>query len=271
MPMQIDLNAKIAIVTGGARGIGRDIVRILAHEGVTTVAIDINRADLDELGVELSDGGFESAQFAGDVRDFARLRAIVADVVSRYGRVDILVNNAGVTATASIEELTEEQWDFAHDVNLKGTFLMSKAVIPVMKKQGWGRIINASSFAAIVPTVNHAAYASSKAAVAHFTRALAGELGPYNVTVNAYAPGMVPTEMNGFTERPAAEQSRLLDTLTLRRWGSKDDIGNLICFLASDRAGYITGTLIDVSGGKFATQIPRAAYDDAAGAGDYEF
>jgi 3-oxoacyl-[acyl-carrier protein] reductase len=269
--MQIDLTTKIAIVTGGASGIGRDIVRTLAREGVTTVAIDINRADLDDLAAELTGGGFESAQYAGDVRDLARLQEIVADVVARYGRVDILINNAGVTATASIEELTEERWDFAHDVNLKGTFLMSKAVIPTMKKQRWGRIINASSFAAIVPTVNHAAYASSKAAVAHFTRALAGELGPYNVTVNAYAPGMVPTDMNAFTERPADEQSRLLDTLTLRRWGSKDDIGNLICFLASDLAEYITGSLIDVSGGKLATQIPRAAYDDAAAAGDYEF
>ena len=97
-----------------------------------------------------------------------------------------------------------------------------------------------------------------------FTRALAGELGPWNITVNAYAPGMVPTAMNGFTDRPKTEQDALLNTLTLRRWGSKEDIGNLLCFLASDEAGYITGTLIDVSGGKLATQVPQDAYDLAA-------
>lgn len=269
--MQIDLTGKVAIVTGGARGIGRDIVRILAAEGVTTVALDINQADLDDLAAEQAAAGINSAQYAADVRDYARLQEVVADVVDRFGRVDILVNNAGVSTPGPVDELSEEQWDFAHDVNLKGTFLMSKAVIPVMKSQRSGRIINASSFAAIVPTVGRSAYASSKAAVAHFSRALAGELGPWNITVNAYAPGMVPTQMNGFAERPAAEQSQLLDTLTLRRWGTKDDIGNLICFLASDLAGYITGSLIDVSGGKLATQIPRAAYDAAAAEGEYEF
>jgi 3-oxoacyl-[acyl-carrier protein] reductase len=114
-----------------------------------------------------------------------------------------------------------------------------------------------------MPTVGGAAYGSSKAAVAHFTRVIAGELGPWGITANAYAPGMIPTEMNHFAERPEAVQERLLDMLTIRRWGSKDDIANLICFLASDQAEYITGTLIDVSGGKFATQQPRAAYDQA--------
>lgn len=269
--MLIDLTGKVAIVTGGARGIGRDILRILGDEGVTVVALDLNQADLDELGAELEQAGVPSAQYVADVRDFARLQEVVADVVAKFGRVDILINNAGVSTPGPVDELSEEQWDLAHDVNLKGTFLMSKAVIPVMKQQRWGRIINASSFAAIVPTVGRSSYASSKAAVAHFSRALAGELGPWDITVNAYAPGMVPTQMNKFAERPAEEQSRLLDTLTLRRWGSKDDIGNLICFLSSDLAGYITGTLIDVSGGKLATQIPREAYEAAAAQGEYEF
>jgi 3-oxoacyl-[acyl-carrier protein] reductase len=130
-----------------------------------------------------------------------------------------------------------------------------------MKAQRSGRILNAASFAAILPIVGSAAYASSKAAVAQFSRVLAGELGPWNITVNAYAPGMVPTTMNNFADRSEAEQQRLLDTLTLRRWGDKADVARLLCFLASDLAGYITGTLVDVSGGKLATQIPRLAYE----------
>src|SRR5262249_34522209 len=146
--------------------------------------------------------------------------------------------------------------------------LMCRAVIPVMKRQRSGRIINAASFAAIVPIVGSAAYAASKAGVHYFTRALAGELGPWNITANCYAPGMIPTEINHFTDAPPARQRDLLDALTLRRWGEARDVANLVCFLASDLAGYITGTMVDVSGGKLATQIPRLPWQAAAAAGE---
>ncbi len=137
---------------------------------------------------------------------------------------------------------------------------MCQAVVPVMKRQRSGRILNAASFAAIIPSVGGAAYAASKSGVEGFTRVLAGELGAHEITVNCYAPGMIPTAMNRFADRPDAEKSRLLDTLTLRRWGSPRDVANLICFLASDLASYITGTMIDVSGGKFATQMPLVSH-----------
>ena len=152
---------------------------------------------------------------------------------------------------APIETLSEESWDLNLDVNLKGTFLMCQAVIPAMKRQRSGRIINAASFAAILPITGSGAYAASKAGVHYFTRALAGELGPWNITVNCYAPGMIPTEINRFTRLPQERQRRLLDTLTFRRWGEAREVANLICFLASDLAGYITGTMIDVSGGSW--------------------
>jgi 3-oxoacyl-[acyl-carrier protein] reductase len=139
-------------------------------------------------------------------------------------------------------------------------FLVSQAVAEVMKPRRRGRILNAASFAAIVPSVGSAAYAASKAAVVQFTRVLASELGPYEVTVNAYAPGMVPTAMNGFADLPPAAAGELLDTLSLRRWESPDDVADLLVFLASDAASYITGTLVDVSGGKLATQIPARAH-----------
>jgi 3-oxoacyl-[acyl-carrier protein] reductase len=265
--MEINLTGNVAIVTGVGKGIGREIVTTLAREGVRTIALDVSADDLATLKEELAAIGGEHTQYVADVRDGARIRQIVAEIDERFGRIDVLVNNAGVGGDGLVSELPEDVWDFCHDVNLKGTFLTCQAVLPVMKRQQRGRIINAASFAAIVPIVGSAAYASSKAAVAQFTRGLAGEVGPWNITANTYAPGMVPTTLNHFAERPDAEQSRLLDTLSLRSWGEKADIANLVCFLASDQARYITGTLIDISGGKLATQVPRLAYELAAADG----
>jgi 3-oxoacyl-[acyl-carrier protein] reductase len=269
--MQIDLGGKVAIVTGAGRGIGRVIAETLAGEGVKTVVTDVNPAALDDVRSTFEERGWEGRQLACDVRDLPRIREVVDEVAAAYGRLDILVNNAGVLRSGSVEDLSEEDWDLSTDVNLKGVFLMSKAVIPVMKRQRSGRIINAASFAAIIPSANSASYAAAKAGVHYFTRVLAGELGPWNITVNCYAPGMIPTEMNHFAEQPADAQNRLLDTLTLRRWGRESEVANLVCFLASDLAGYITGTMVDVSGGKYATQIPRASYEAAAKAGQYAF
>lgn len=262
--MHIDLQGRVAIVTGAARGIGRHVTERLADEGVRTVALDVRADQLGELGQTLKAKDVPSLQLECDISAEAQVQAAVQRTVQEFGRVDILLNNAGVTAGGPIENLTEESWRRVHDVNLTGTFLTCKAVIPVMKEQRSGRIINASSFAAIMPTVGGGPYGSSKAAVAHFTRVIAGELGPWGITANAYAPGMIPTELNHFTERPAEDQERLLDMLTLRQWGTPDDIANLVCFLSSDQASYITGTLIDVSGGKYATQQPKAAYRNAA-------
>lgn len=269
--MRIDISGKVAVVTGVGKGIGREIVTALAREDVTTISLDVNSDDLAETGRALDEIGSPHAEYSCDIRDSARIDEVISDVVGRFGRIDILVNNAGVGGNGAIDGLSEDVWDFAHDVNLKGTFLMCRAVLPVMKRQRDGRIINAASFAAKVPIYGSAAYASSKIAVAHFTRALAGEAGPWNITANAYAPGMVPTTLNHFDELPRDEQDRLLDTLSLRKWGAKEDISNLIIFLASDQASYITGTLIDISGGKLASQVPRLAYDAAAAAGEYDF
>jgi 3-oxoacyl-[acyl-carrier protein] reductase len=268
--VQIDLRGKVALVTGAGRGIGREIALTLAAEGVATAVTDLIPEPLDVLVGEVGQRGGTGRAYACDVRDADRIGEVVDDVVRHFGRLDVLVNNAGVAPGAPVEALSEETWDLNLDVNLKGTFLMCRAVAPVMKRQRWGRIINAASFAAILPITGSAAYAASKAGVHYFTRVLAGELGPWNVTVNCYAPGMIPSELNRFADAAPAHQRRLLDTLTLRRWGDARDVAHLICFLASDLAGYITGTLIDVSGGKLATQIPRLPYEAAAAAGEYE-
>jgi 3-oxoacyl-[acyl-carrier protein] reductase len=258
--MLIDLKNKVAIVTGAGRGIGNEIAKTLASEGAIVVVTDIRQELLDEVAEEWQRHGWNGLQLLCDVRKPEDNRAAVAAVEQAFGRIDILVNNAGVAGGARVEELSEETWDLNLDVNLKGTFLMCQAVIPVMKRQRSGRILNASSFAAIIPSVGGAAYAASKSGVEGLTRVLAGELGAHEITVNCYAPGMIPTAMNRFADRTDAEKSRLLDTLTLRRWGSPKDVANLICFLASDLASYITGTMIDVSGGKFATQMPWVSH-----------
>lgn len=249
--MHIDLSGRVAIISGGGRGIGLSLVERFVAENCQVVALDLAFSD------DLPDSVM---QVVCDVTDEDGVARAIEQVVERFGTIDILINNAGINLLGSVEELTLEQWRRCFDVNVAGVFLLSQAVIPVMKQAGRGRILNAASFAAIIPSVGAAAYAASKAAVVQFSRVLASELGPWNITVNSYAPGMVPTAMNGFAEMPQAAQDRLLDTLSLRRWQRADDVADLLCFLASDQAGYITGTLLDVSGGKLATQIPSVAH-----------
>lgn len=260
--MKIDLEKKIAIVTGAGRGIGREIATTLAAEGAHVVVVDLRQDLLDDIAAEWSANGWDGLQLMGDVRQKSECESVVAATVDRFGRVDILVNNAGIAKGAPVETLPEEVWDANFDVNLKGMFLMCQAVIPHMKHQKSGRIINSSSFAAIIPSIGSAAYATSKGGVHSLTRVLAGELGPYNVTANCFAPGMIPTEMNHFADAPEQRKTDLLNTLSLREWGSAKDVANLVCFLASDLARYVTGAMIDVSGGKYATQMPWMAYEN---------
>lgn len=252
--MLLDLSGKVVLVTGGGRGIGRVITERFHTEGSRVVSLDV------AVGDDHAATG-DYYRLSCDVTDPESVQHAVAEVLNRFGAVDVLVNNAGVNVEGLVSDLDLERWRRAFDVNVTGTFLMSQAVIPTMKSQHSGRIINAASFAAIVPSVGSAAYAASKAAVVQLTRVLASELGPWDVTVNAYAPGMIPTAMNGFADLSEPAQGRLLDTLSLRRWGRPEDVADLACFLASDAAQYITGTLVDVSGGKLSTQMPHRAYD----------
>ncbi|PRY13574.1 SDR family NAD(P)-dependent oxidoreductase [Kineococcus rhizosphaerae] len=249
--MHLDLTDRVVVVTGAGRGIGRTLARRFVDEGCRVVGYDRAFETPGEPGV---------LEITCDVTDPRSVQDAVARTVAEYGAIDVLVNNAGINVDGRVADLEWARFRQCLDVNVGGVFLVSQAVAEVMRPRRRGRILNAASFAAIVPSVGSAAYAASKAAVVQFTRVLASELGPYEITVNAYAPGMVPTAMNGFAELPAAQADELLDTLSLRRWESADDVADLLVFLASDAAGYITGTLLDVSGGKLATQIPSRAH-----------
>ncbi|GLJ61347.1 short-chain dehydrogenase [Microbacterium barkeri] len=242
--------SRTVIVTGAGRGIGAVIAQRLAREGDTVFALD---RDVAEVGEGITG-------IACDITSDADVAAAVERVLAATARIDVLVNNAGINLTGPLETADLDAVRACFDVNVVGLLRMCQAVIPTMKRAGTGRIVNAASFAAIVPAIGGGAYAATKSAVVQLTRVLAGELGPWDITVNAYAPGMVPTAMNGFADMPAAQQDELLDTLTLRRWGTADEVADVVAFLASPAARYVTGTLIDVSGGKLATQIPARAH-----------
>lgn len=259
--MELGLSGKVVLVTGAGRGIGRAITEAFLAEGCRVVATDISVEPLEWFGAAAEAAGVDAIALACDVGSTPSVNAVVAAVGERYGRVDVLVNNAGVSGEGLIEDLDDAAWDRCFNVNVAGVMRTCRAVVPMMKRQGSGRIVNAASFAAIVPSVGAGMYAAAKAAVVQLTRTLAGEVGPYGITANSYAPGMIPSGINSFAQMDVPAQQRLLDTLTVRRWGEAAEVAELVVFLASDAARYITGTLVDVSGGKLATQLPQRAYE----------
>ncbi len=256
----MELKNAVAIVTGGARGIGRGIACELAKEGVRVAIADVPSTDADrrETIAEIKRLGSDAIPIDVDVRDFAQVQAMVRRTLDRWGQIDILVNNAGVISVGLVATLPEEDWDRVIDVNLKGTFLCSKAVVPHMMQRRTGRIINLSSQAGKrgSPGVSH--YCASKWGVIGFTQSLAHEGGPFNITVNAICPGEVDTYMWREVLTPAiaaargitpdeAWKSMAVDNVPLRRPQTAEDMGQAVVFLC--RADNITGESINVSGG----------------------
>lgn len=258
--MEINLKEKIVIVTGAAKGIGKIIAENFAKEGAKLSLWDIDYDELQKVKEAISSKYNETPLVLKcDVSVEEEVEIAVKKTIENFGTIDVLIANAGILNPSKILETTAEKWDQVFDVNTKGPFLCAKAVAPYMKEKYTGRIIFASSFAAIIPSVGSAAYAASKSAIVSLTRVLAAELGPWNITVNAYAPGMIPSNMSGIDTLPENRQNEMLDTLCIREWGNADDISSLLIFLASSQAKYITGTLIDASGGKFSVQFSKYA------------
>lgn len=247
--MERVLQGRVVLVTGGARGIGAASARLLAQRGAAVAVADLDQDQAERVAQEIISEGARAIPLGGDVRIESDVREIVGQTRDAFGTVHILLNNAGVLRPTRVEEISEEEYDLVVDVNMKGCFLCSRAVIPLMKMKGWGRIINMSSSAGrSVSTLGGCHYTAAKAGMLGLTRAMAKELGPDGITVNAICPGLIDTEMVRFTIPPdqcaAYERS-----FPIPRLGTPEEVAALAVFLASDEAAYITGASIDINGG----------------------
>ena len=242
-----DFDGRVALVTGGARGMGRAIIELLASRGAQ---VAVNDLDPEATAAAAHAIGNDSLAVAGDVADPNRVRAIVAQVADHYGRLDVLVNNAGIAYHRSIYEITDEEWSRVFAVNVQAVFTFIQAAIKPMAANGYGRVVNFSSTAGKnVSTVAGAHYTASKAAVLGITRASALELATHGITVNAVCPGMIDTQMI----KDAWPQERIdayIPSIPLQRMGQPSEVAELVAFLASERAGYITGAAMDITGGE---------------------
>ena len=244
------LEGMVAIVTGASRGIGRTIAERFAEEGARVAANYLANRDLADAVVDgIRRSGGDAVAIAADVSNAADVERLVRETIDRYGRIDVLVNDAGVMVAKGLFETTEDDWDRTIDVNLKGAYLCSKAVAPIMIRQGGGSIINMSSNSGLYhpSAMRFTEYVVSKAGMNGLTKAMALALGPH-VRVNAICPGWIRTDMVEMIE-PAVQQ-RILDETALARWGTPDDIASSALFLASDEASFITGELLIVAGGR---------------------
>jgi 3-oxoacyl-[acyl-carrier protein] reductase len=235
------------VITGSGRGIGKSIALRCADEGGRIVINDINPSNLREVRNSLESKGVKVIPFEGDVSIRSAAQGLIEATVKGFGGIDVLVNNAGIIRNAPFLELTEEEWDEVIRVNLKGAFNCAQFAARHMVQQESGRIINISS-RAYLGSEQMANYASSKAGMLGLTRCMAMELGPYGITVNAVAPGMIDTELNRSTFDNTLIENRIQKT-PLRRIGFPDDIANAVVFLASSEASYITGEVLHVTGG----------------------
>jgi 3-oxoacyl-[acyl-carrier protein] reductase len=246
-----DLSGKVALVTGGSRGIGRAIAVALRAHGAK---IAINYASNEMAATETVGvlGGIEHAiKLAGDVGDPTVGARLVEETIQAFGRIDILVNNAGVTRDDLILRMSEEEWDTVIDTNLKGTFAVTKAAIRPMVRQRFGRIISVSSVAGIVGNAGQSNYSAAKAGMIGFTKAIAKEVASRNITANVIAPGFIDTEMTaGLTD---AQRGEIMKMVAVGRTGTPLDVAPAAVFLASDEAAYVTGAAYDVAGGLWMT------------------
>jgi 3-oxoacyl-[acyl-carrier protein] reductase len=243
------LTDKKAIVTGAAQGIGKTIALQLAHQGADVVVTDINREGLDPVVAEIQALGRRALGIAMDVSNLAQCEDMVKQAVQEMGRIDILVNNAGITRDTLLLRMKEEQWDQVMQVNVKGTFNCTKAVLRTMFKQKYGRIIQISSVTGAMGNPGQANYSASKAAVIGFTKAVAREYAHSGITVNAVAPGFIQTAMTDAI--PEKEREAMIAQIPARKLGTPEDVAAAVSFLAADESAYITGQVIHVNGGLY--------------------
>ena len=243
------VKGKRIIVTGAAQGIGRAIAALLAEQGAALLLCDVNLEKTEEAAREIGAGGATCLACRADVTRPADADALVQDAVQRLGAVDALVNNAGITRDNVLLRMKEDQWDQVMAVNLKGTFNRTRAAIRAMLRQKRGTVINIASITGLMGNAGQANYSASKAGVIGFTKAVAREYADRGITVNAVAPGFIQTAMTDAI--PEKEREALINQIPLKRLGTPLDVAQVVCFLASDEAAYITGQVIGVNGGLY--------------------
>jgi len=247
--MDLGLQGKVALITGAGSqvGFGKAIALTLAKEGCDIVAADIDLEGARKTATEVESLGRRALAVRGDITSGQEVNDMVKLALDNFGKIDILVNNAGVTRDNLFIRMKEEDWDQVMDINLKGVFLCTKAVVRKMIKQKHGRIINLASVVGVVGNPGQANYCASKAGVIGLTKSLAKEIAGKNITVNAIAPGFIETDMTKVL--PENVKESMLEVIPMKKYGKPEDIANLVVFLSSDNANYITGQVIHVDGG----------------------
>jgi 3-oxoacyl-[acyl-carrier protein] reductase len=239
---------KAAIITGAARGIGRQIAASLAEAGADIVLVDVlPQEEIDAAAKDIEASGVHTLALKADVTSMDEINNIAARTVETFGNIHILINNAGITRDNLALKMTDEQWDMVIAVNLKGTFVATRAVMRQMMKQRAGKIVNIASIVGVMGNAGQANYSASKAGIIGFTKSMAKELAPRNINVNAVAPGFIATDM---TDRLADDvKEKMLAQIPLKRFGSVEDVGRAVRFLCSEDSAYVTGHVLHITGG----------------------
>jgi 3-oxoacyl-[acyl-carrier protein] reductase len=242
------LTGKTAVITGSGRGLGKSIALKLAKMGANIVLNDIVSSDaIDGTAEEFRAAGYNVVVTKGDVRNFDDVKAMVKTAVDSFGSLDILVNNAGITKDKPMAFMSEDDWDIVLNINLKGAFLCTKAVIKQMIKQKSGKIVNIASVAGQYGNAGQANYSASKAGLIGLTKSTAKEFAPRGVTCNAVAPGIIQSKMTDVL--PDEVKQKYLQNIAIGRFGTPEDVANVVGFLASSDSDYVTGQVIDIDGG----------------------
>lgn len=246
--MLFDLSTKVAVVTGSSRGIGATIAKILALQGASVV---VNHRDsagaAQEVVAQITANGGAATSIQADVSQSSEAQRLIKETIDTYGQIDILVNNAGTTRDKLIMTMKDEDWDLVLQTNLSSVYYCAKAAIRPMMKKRWGRIINLTSVVGLAGQAGQTNYAASKAGIVGFTKSLAKEVGSRNITVNAVAPGFIPTALTDVL--PDEQVQAIIANTPLGRLGKVEDVAHAILFLASEEAAFITGQVLTVDGG----------------------
>jgi len=257
--MDLGLEGKRVVITGSSRGIGFALARAFLEEGARVLLNGLDPTRLEEAQARLSGFGDRVSAVAADVSRRSGVERLFEEIDRIWGGVDVFVNNAATHPKSDFTVLAEEQWNELMDMNLKSAYLCAQAAFQRMKNQeSGGVILNASSFAALIPAYPYGLYSVSKAALISMTKTMAAEFAPWNIRVNAYVPGLIATEMNA--ETIAKNGDIALAQIALLRAGEIEEVAAPVVFLASAKAGYITGAALEISGGKFAVQHPKGAW-----------